>query len=341
MVTIDDIAREAGVSCTTVSNVIYQRTNRVSAATVERVNEIIKRLGYVPNRSARTLKTRSSRVVALIDSLDNSQRSQFAFDPFFSTLTGAVEEVLRARGYYLMIRAIPPGGDLLAFLRTWNVDGIFLPGLFEDDPLYQAVKELNMPVVLTDSFVPGFHKMVNIGLQDQEGARLATEHLIQNGHRRIAFAGPTIRPGGVIEKRYLGYQQALEQGGIAFDPSLVFYSEFGTDSAEALGRRIAERDDITAIFATADILAAGIMAGARQSGKQVPRDLSIVGFDDIRWCRMTNPTLTTIRQDTEEKGRLAAEYMIRLLEGDQIDTDNRILPVELIRRESVRNISQS
>lgn len=335
MVTIEDIAQEAGVSCTTVSNVIHNRTKRVSAATVERINEIIERRGYVPSLSARTLKTRSSRVVALIDHLDGEQRSQFASDPFFSTLTGAVEQALRERGYFLMIRAISERDDLIAFLRNWNVDGLFMPGLFGDSPLYLALRSLDMPVVLTDSFVPELDNMVNIGLQDREGAHLATEYLIQNGHARIAFAGPEIRPGGVLEQRFLGYQDALHDNGIAFDPSHVFYSEFGTDKTIELGRQIAAREDITAVFATADILAAGIMSGVQQSGKQVPQDISIVGFDDIRWCRMMNPTLTTIRQNTEEKGRLAAEYMIRLLEGEALETHNVILPVSLVERGSV------
>lgn len=106
----------------------------------------------------------------------------------------------------------------------------------------------------------------------------------------------------------------------------------------ALGREIAGQPDVTAVFATADLLAAGLMAGLQQAGRMVPRDISVVGFDDINWSRMTMPMLTTIHQDADAKGRLAAECMIQLLEGKPVSQQNRILPVRLVRRESVRCI---
>lgn len=336
MVTIEDIAKEAGVSTTTVSNVIHGRTNKVSAATVELINEIIQRLGYVPNLSARALKIRSSKLVALI-----TKQDQFWSDPFYNSLTGAVEQALRESGYFLMVRAISEPEELLAFLRNWNVEGVFLPGLFEEDPFYKTVCGLNLPVVLTDSYLSDPGAMVNIGLQDLEGARLATEHLIRKGHRRIVFAGPKIRSGGVVEQRLLGYRQALEAAGMEFDPDLVMECRFETEEMMALGQKIAEQSDVTAVFATADLLAAGIMAGLQQAGKRVPEDISVVGFDDINWSRMTNPRLTTVHQDADEKGRLAAQCMIGLLEGKTGEISGTVLPVRLVERDSVRNISGS
>lgn len=338
MVTIGDIAREAGVSATTVSNVIHGRTNRVSAQTVELVNEIIQRAGYVPSLPARALKSRSTKVVALINSLESKYQDKFMSDPFFMDLTGAVERALRVEGFYLMIRAVSNGDELLEFLRTWNVEGVFAPGQFERDPLYQALYQLKMPVVLTDSYVSNLGHMYNVGLQDREGSRMATEHLIRNGHRRIVFAGPEIKPGGVVEQRLLGYRQALEEAGIDFDESLVYKCEFSTTRMIELGGELAARPDITAVFATADLLAAGIMSGLQQSGRMVPRDISIVGFDDINLCRMTMPMLTTIHQDAAEKGRLAAECMLRLLKHEPMQAANQILPVRLVSRDSVRSI---
>lgn len=335
MVTIEDIAREAGVSATTVSNVIHGRTNRVSSNTVDLINEIIHKRGYVPNLSARAMKTRSSKVVALINHLEPRDQQRFMSDPFFMNLTGAVEKALREKGYFLMIRAISDPEDLLAFLRNWNVEGVFMPGLFEDEPFYQTLRTLNLPVVLTDSYVSDWGNMVNIGLQDFEGARLATEHLISKGHRRIAFAGPAVKAGGVVERRLLGYRKALEEHGIPFDTSLVFECDFSTSKMIVMGKKLAKRKDITAVFATADMLAAGLMSGLQHAGRMVPKDISIVGFDDINWARMTMPMLTTIHQDAEEKGRLAAKCMIRLLEHKSIENRNQTLPVQLIERESV------
>ena len=338
MVTIEDIAKEAGVSSTTVSNVIHGRTNKVSGNTVDLIHEIIRRRGYVPNLSARALKSRSTKLVALINHLDDERREPFFSDPFFISLTGAVEQALREQGYYLMVRRISEREELLEFLRNWNVEGIFLPGLFREDPLYRTLYDLNMPVVLTDSYVTDLGHMTNIGLQDQEGARLATEHLIENGHRRILFASPKIRPGGVVERRLEGYREALRAHGIPFDPTLLRECEFETDLMMALGREIAGLPEVTAVFATADLLAAGLMAGLQQAGRMVPRDISVVGFDDINWSRMTMPMLTTIHQDADAKGRLAAECMIQLLEGKPVSQQNRILPVRLVRRDSVRCI---
>lgn len=338
MVTIEDIAREAGVSCTTVSNVIHGRTNKVSAHTVDVINEIIRQTGYVPNMSARAMKTRSSKVVALINHLDSRDQEKFMSDPFFMDLTSAVEKALRERGYFLMIRAISESDELLAFLRNWNVEGVFMPGLFENEPFYKTLYDLNMPVVLTDSYVSELGHMANIGLQDFEGARLATEHLIQNGHKRIVFASAKVKPGGVVEQRLLGYRQALADNGIAFDPSLLYECEFSTTKMMELGGELAKREDITAVFATADLLAAGIMSGLQQAGRMVPRDVSIVGFDDINWARMTMPMLSTVHQDAVAKGRLAAQCMIRLLEGEKGNGQNQILPVKLIQRDSVRRI---
>ena len=335
MVTIEDIAREAGVSATTVSNVIHGRTNKVSSYTVDLINEIIRERGYVPNLSARAMKTRSSKVVALINHLESRDQQKFMSDPFFMDLTGAVERALREQGYFLMIRAISDPAELTAFLRNWNVEGLFMPGLFETEPFYETLRGLKLPVVLTDSYVSDLGNMVNIGLEDFEGARLAVDYLAKQGHRRIVFAGPAVKPGGVVEQRLLGYRRALAQNGVEFDPSLVFECEFSTTKMMELGAQLAARRDITAVFATADMLAAGIMSGLQQAGRMVPRDISIVGFDDINWARMTMPMLTTVHQDAAQKGRIAAQCMIELLEGKRVPFQTQALPVRLVIRSSV------
>lgn len=338
MVTIDDVARLAGVSNTTVSNVIHGKTKRVSEKTIQRIQQIIKETGYVPNMSARSLASRSSKVVALINHLDPQKSGNFMEDPFTNTLIGAVEHALRECGYYLMLRTVRDADDLLFFLHNWNVDGLFLTCLFEDDDLYAALLELDLPIVLTDSYLGDYSRMANIGLQDFEGGYLATEYLLQNNHRHIAFACPPIRSGGVVERRLLGYRKALEDHSIPVDTDIVFEREFSTSGTIELGRLLAARRDITAVFATADIMAAGIMSGLQQSGCRVPEHVSVVGFDDINWCRMTMPMLTTIHQDANRKGELAAACMVKLLEGEVVEPRNSTLPVALKVRDSVRKL---
>ncbi len=339
MATIKDIAHKAGVSYTTVSNVIHNRSNRVSPATIELINNIIKELSYVPNMSARALVSRSSKVVAIINHLvpNKDGGGGFMGDPFHSAFISSIEDTLRKNGYYLMLRTVEDSDDLHEFLTNWNVDGLFLTGIFEDD-FFDTVSKLNKPTVLIDSYLSDYHHMFNVGLQDYQGGYIATRYLIENNHHHIAFACPPLHEGGVVFERLCGYKKALKESGIPFDENLIFETEFATHSTMALGTKLAERNDITAIFATADILAAGIMSGLQQSGRKVPDDISIIGFDDINLCRLVMPMLTTVHQDTAKKGEIAADFMMGLLENNPPSMQSAILPVHLKVRDSVRKL---
>ena len=337
MSTIKDIANAVGVSCTTVSNVIHGRAGRVSAETIALINDAIDRLGYVPNMSARSLVSSSSKVIGMISHLTANKKETIIEDPFHSAFIGSIEKTLRENGYYLMLRAVETTADLSAFLRNWNVDGLFFTGIFEDD-FYYTLKDLNIPIVLIDSYVPG-SSMCNVGLEDYQGGYTATKYLIDRGHRRIAFASPPIKIKGVVSERFRGYKDALSEASIPFHHALVFEQELDTETTINLGKHLATRDDVTAVFATADILAAGIMAGIQQSGKSVPEDISVIGFDDINLCRLTSPTLTTIHQDAPLKGKLAVNFLIDMLDKNPQKEREVILPINLVERESVRCLS--
>lgn len=337
MSTIKDIANIVGVSCTTVSNVIHGRAGRVSAETIERINDAIDKLGYVPNMSARSLVSSSSKVIGMISHLTANTKETIIEDPFHSAFIGSIEKTLRENGYYLMLRAVETTADLSVFLRNWNVDGLFFTGVFEDE-FYYTLKDLNIPIVLIDSYVPS-SSMCNIGLEDYRGGYTATKYLIEHGHRNIAFASPPIKIRGVVSERFQGYKDALSEAAIEFSPELLFEQELDTETTINLGHRLATRSDITAVFATADILAAGIMAGIQQSGKSVPEDISVIGFDDINLCRLTSPTLTTIHQDAPLKGKLAVNFLIDLLDKNPLKEREVILPINLVERCSVKILS--
>jgi len=334
MTTIKDIALAVGVSCTTVSNVIHGRAGRVSADTIMRINETIEKLGYVPNMSARSLVSSSSKVIGVISHLTSHKNGSIVEDPFHSAFIGSIERTLSNNGYYLMLRTVETTAELLAFLRNWNVDGLFLTGVFQDD-FFQALSELSIPIVLIDSYV-SHSNMCNVGLEDYKGGYTATRYLIDHGHKNIAFASPTIRERGVVNERFLGYKNALSEASIPFREELVFEQELDVATTIALGCKLAKREDITAVFATADILAAGIMAGIQQSGKNVPKDISVIGFDDINLCQLTSPKLTTIHQDASLKGTLAVNFLMDQLENNPIDNREVILPINLVERNSVR-----
>lgn len=336
MTTIKDIAREAGVSFTTVSNVIHGKTNRVSPQTIETINKIIQRSGYVPNMSARSLVNNASKVVGYINHIVPEKDGGFVADPFHSAFIGSVEEVLRENGYYLMLRTVNDSDELIAFLHNWNLDGLFFTGLFEDS-FFKTLKETDVPVVLIDSYVKQ-KNIQNVGLEDYQGGYMATKYLLENGHRNIVFASPHIRFRGVVEARLRGYRQALLEYGVPFRKDYIFEREFDVSNGIALGKQIAEKEGVTAIFATADILAAGIIAGLHECGKRIPEDISVIGFDDINICRLITPTLTTIHQDPAEKGRVAVDFMMKRLRNEPIEKNEIILPVRLVERNSVRKI---
>lgn len=336
MVTLKDIAAEAGVSITTVSNVVHNRTSRVSPERVAKIWEIIERRHYVPSMTARTLANDDSSIIGVITHLTPQNTGSTMSDPFLSTFVEGIESRTREEGYFLMIRSVEDARALESLSRSWRFSGVILTGMFQDE-FFEDTRNLGIPFVLIDSYIDS-PDVYNIGLEDEKGAYIATKHLLENGHRTIAFASPTIRAGGVVEKRFQGYRRALDEYGIPFDPALVFTQEISVEEGRELGHILSKKKEITGIVASADILAAGIMAGLREKGVSVPQDKSIIGFDDNYLCQLTNPTLTTIHQDAERKGILATEMILAQMRNEEIAQRSVILPVSLVERESVRKI---
>ena len=338
MVTLKDIAAEAGVSITTVSNVVHNRSSRVSPEMVAKIWEIIERKHYVPSMTARSLANDDSSIIGMITHLTPENLGSTMSDPFLGTFVEGIESRTREEGYFLMIRSVEDARALESLSRSWRLSGLILTGMFRDE-FFHSARNLGIPTVLIDSYVdePG---VCSIGLEDEKGGYLATRHLLENGHRVIAFASPSIRPGGVVDKRLQGYRRALAEFGAEYDPNLVFTQEISVEDGKRLGRLLSEKKEITGIFASADILAAGIMAGLREKGVSVPEEKSIVGFDDNYLCRLTYPTLTTIHQDAEQKGVLATDMILAQLRNQPIENRSVILPVSLVERNSVRNLNE-
>ncbi|MDR0293463.1 MAG: LacI family transcriptional regulator [Oscillospiraceae bacterium] len=339
MTKLKDIAREAGVSITTVSNVIHNKKNRVSPELVAKIQEIIGRENYVPSMTARTLANSASPIIGIINHLVPRHVGGFMADPFHNTFMGSIEDRIREKGYFLMVRTVEDTRGLEAICRNWNLAGMIFTGLFRDE-FFECVRGIGVPYVLIDSYI-GLPEVCNVGLEDQKGGYMATRYLLERGHRVIAFTSPFIRKNGVVERRLEGYKQALREFDVPFDQTLVFEQEISISEGVRLGYQLSQKKQITGIFASADILAAGIMAGLREMGVNVPGDKSIVGFDDNYLCQITYPRLTTIHQDAEEKGIIATEMMIAQLSGKPIRERHIILPVRLVERESVREIPEA
>jgi Transcriptional regulators len=335
MYTIKDIAKKANVSVTTVSNVIHANHAHVSQDTVQKIKDIIEEYHYIPNMSARSLVNNSSRIIGVINHLIPSRRGSFLQDPFHTASIGGIEKELSENGYFLMLRSVSTERDLFSLMQNWSLDGMIFVGLFKD-AFYQMLMELQTPVILIDSYIDD-ETVMSVGLEDKKGAYLATKYLVDQGHRKILFASPKIKAGGVLSQRLDGYKQALGEAGIRFERHNVYESSMVIEETVALGRKIALHPDATAVFATADSLAAGILSGLREAGKRVPEDFSVVGFDDLSISQLTTPRLTTIHQDVVEKGCIAAKMLINQLNATDNDNMERkvVLPVQLIERESV------
>jgi LacI family transcriptional regulator len=336
MVALKDIAKEANVSVTTVSNVIHGNHKRVAQETVEKIKKIIEKSNYVPNMTARSLVNKLSKIIGVINHVVPEKSGSFISDPFHSVIIEGIEEKLREKGYYLMIRTVYSEDELFSLLRNWNIDGLILTGLFQDE-FFEKLMNADVPFVLVDSYIDN-QKVLNIGLEDCNGGYTATKYLIDKGHRNIIFASPIIKQNGVVEERFKGYKMALKEANIPFEKKNVYQQEITITEGIELGHKLASRTDATAVFATADILAAGIISGLNEQGKRVPDDFSVIGFDDLYISSLTAPRLTTIHQDTQEKGKVAAESLIRVIEGNSIENNNVILPVTLVERHSVKDI---
>ena len=179
---------------------------------------------------------------------------------------------------------------------------------------------------------------MNIGLQDEEGAYLAARHLIENGHRRIAFL--TDKLHGVDRERFRGFRRALEEEGISFHDEDFLQLLLSKKSAEECFRELAARcEEYTAVFCVSDLYAVQLANAVRALGKSIPEDLSIIGFDDNMLSRFYRPAITTIRQDMEMKGVLAGNILVQMIEERYEGEKEVMLPVSLIERDTVKKIS--
>jgi LacI family transcriptional regulator len=337
LVTIKDVARAVGVSTTTVTNVIHGNVGRVSPEMVARIQASIEHLGYVPNMSARALVNNASRIIGVINHLVPLTSGGFFQDPFHGALLAGIEQTLREREYYMMVRTIDNVPELLLLLNNWNLDGLILTGIFPTD-FYESLMAQKTPILLIDSYIQ--NDQLQVRLEDTQGGYLGTKHLLECGHRDILFCGPPILEEGVLARRFKGYCQAFSEFSVPVKMENVYQREIGIEQGTALGRELAKRHDYTAIFATADILAAGLISGLQEAGRKVPEDISIVGFDDLNIARLTSPQLTTVHQDVVEKGVIAARMLIDALQGNSSAAPRSIvLPVRLVSRQSVRRLN--
>lgn len=331
--TIKDVAEKAKVSEATVSLVLNNKNN-VREETRQRVLRAIQQLNYHPRHVARGLASRKSGNIGFILTDDHFSRAE----PFYTKIFLGTEFESRKYKYYILLTTIPRAfhveTDLPRFLRDRNVDGVLLAG-HVPTALSEHILKLKMPHVFID-FSPR-HKQGNVVMMDNLlGATLAVRHLIDLGHRRIAFIGGDITHPS-IAKRLEGYKQALLEAQLPVADDWVETVESHTasdDGFHATEKLITRGAQFTALFAANDAMAIGAVQCLKKHGREIPAEVSIVGFDDIEAGTHTQPPLTTIRVDKEELGAVALRRLVEMIETKKELPGKVFTPVELVVRQS-------
>ncbi len=332
MATIRDVAEAAGVSVSTVSHVINE-TRFVRPATRDKVLSAMDQLNYMPNRLARSLRRKDKRTHTLGLLIPDST------NPFFAEVLRGVEDSSFEAGYNVILcnSDDDPAKELnyLDVLLSKQVDGIVLVSAGAHRDSLELLSRRKGTAVVADRELDtaGLDCVV---VDNAKGGQLATSHLLGLGHRRVGcIAGPSLLAPSA--GRTEGYRQALKEAGIPVDDSLVLAGDFRPQSGYEAARQLLALDSPpSAIFACNDMMAMGALCALNDAGLQVPRDISVVGFDDISLASFTVPRLTTIAQPSYEMGLLAAELLIQRLRHPTAPAKRKLLSPELIERDSVR-----
>ncbi len=330
--TLEEVAELAGVSRATVSRVINGKP-RVSHDTRVAVERAATRLGYVPNRAARSLVTRRNDSIGLVIP---EPTAQFFNDPFFPRLVRGVTEGLAEPGVQLVLfmpQSSKQEARLADYLAGGHVDGVLLVSLHGFDGLPLGLRRQGIPVVLCGRPLAAAD-LSYVDADNEHGAVQAVTHLVEQGRQVIAtVAGPQDMGAGV--DRLEGYRRGLRAAGRPVDPELEEIGDFTFEGGQVGMQALLERrPDIDAVFVTSELMALGTMSALRARGRRVPDDVAVVGFDDSPVGLTANPPLTTIRQPTELLGREMTRLLLQMISTGDQRPQHLVLGTELIVRAS-------
>ena len=329
MIRIKDIADRAGVSPTTVSNVIHGKTGRVSKATVEKINRILKEMEYVPSISARMLANNSSGLIGVaLGFMKKGNASSFE-DPFVSAMLGNLEYQIREHGYYMMLVARHEQDDIMQQALGWNFDGMIAMALKEKE-IAELSERLGKPLVTIDQYLPPELGVRSITMDDRGGAYQMSQYLIGKGHKKFLFLSDCDL--GVDHYRWLGVRQAMEEAGIEDFESRHIVIPWNPEQREkAYEEMLPFFKKQTALFFSSDYYALEASNFLQNRGIKVPEEISIAGFDDVTYATLARPKLTTVHQMVDGKARRAVEVLMHLIQDEPVQKDIPPLPTTLTK----------
>jgi LacI family transcriptional regulator len=330
-VTAQEVADLAGVSRTTVSFVLNDVPGvRISEETRQKVLRAVKELGYFPHAAARSLATRKSYLIGFV--LCQSPDRVFS-DAFLPEVLKGVSEVARSSGFRVLVESVEDITRPNAYIElVWEqrIDGLILSGPRSDDEQLPKLRKEGFPVVLLGQ-LPG-SGFPSVDVDNVSGAKKAVEHLIRLGHQRIGIITNAPPQYTGCAHRLEGYKKALLEHGLPYDEELVRYGDFTEESGYKAMKEMLPLSP-TAVFVASDLVAFGALAAIRELGLSIPKDVAVVGFDDVRLARYINPPLTTVRLPAYELGASAADMLVKIIKGEECE-ERLLLPTELVIRES-------
>lgn len=313
MTTIKEIAEMAGVSMTTVYNVLHGNVKKVSKENMEKIQKLLDEYHYVPKMGLSALKNNSSKIIGVVIHTSRYYENSVISDTFYSHIIGAMEEALRKEGYYMMLYAAESLEDIFHMALAWNVDGLIAITFKYQN--YIKLKTLaNKPIVAIDLIDKEQSDYVNVGLQDENGGYIMTKYLLERGYDNIYVCAR--KNIGVDQERWLGYRRAWKESGRDYLTN-DFISLHDTEQKrnqdyQMMTKYVGKK---TALFFLADIFAVEAIHYFQEQGIRIPDDLGVAGFDGNIFGKYCYPRLTTVYQDVTEKGRTAVKLMIDLLEN--------------------------
>ncbi|MBD1601221.1 LacI family DNA-binding transcriptional regulator [Pseudomonas typographi] len=331
MATLKDVAALAGISYTTVSHVL-NNTRPVSEPVRRKVEAAIEQLAYVPSGVARSLKARATATIGLL--LPNS------INPYFAELARGIGDHCGRNGYCVILcNADDDAAKQRHYLRMLlekRIDGLLLASAGPSQGTFDA---LPIPLVVLDREAPALASDV-VCIDHEQGAWLATQHLLGLGHRRIAcITGPA--NVNVANLRAAGYRRAMADYGCAVVPGWQVNSDFTSDGGYRAAGHLFGSVQPSAIFAANDMLGVGVLRAAAERGIRVPQQLSVIGFDDIELCRYVYPALSSVGQSIRQLGERAAAQLLGRISGEQAGPPQRLVVAPaLIARESTAALAQ-